>query len=238
MAKSTHTDIRTSWYAKPAGFLVWLFVRLISLTIRYRIHYADEAERALAGKERRIIALWHNRTLVPCYVYRNLLRATTPMSMITSASKDGAFLTAVANRFGMQTLRGSTNRRSVAVFIGMCKAVKRGSSMCIALDGPKGPLYKGSSGIARLASMTGVPITAIAFQYSSYWRINKAWDKFIIPKPFSRIDIRWSRPIHVPADLDEEQLQDYVEQARAELSHGTPDFPAFEAHERIMPARD
>ncbi len=237
MAKSTLTDVRSSWYAKPAGFIVWLFVRLVSLTIRYRIHFADEAEREKAGKERRIIALWHNRTLVPCHIYSNILKSTVPMTMITSASKDGAFLTAVANRFGMQTLRGSRNRRSVAVFIGMCKAVKRGSSMCIAPDGPKGPLYKGTPGIARLASVTGVPITAISIQFSSYWRINKAWDKFIIPKPFSRIDVRWSPPIHVPADQNDEQLQAYVERVCDELSYGTPDFSRFEAHERVKAVR-
>ncbi len=159
------------------------------------------------------------------------------MSMITSASKDGAFLTAVAHRFGMQTLRGSLNRRAVAVFIGMCKAVKRGSSMCIALDGPKGPLYKGSPGIVRLASMTGVPISAIAIQYSSYWRITKAWDKYIIPKPFSKVSVRWASPIHVPAELSDEDAATYLEKVREELSYGGPDFPHFEANERIKAVR-
>ncbi len=237
MAKSTLTDVRSSWYAAPAGFLVWLIVRLISLTIRYRIYFPNEADRESAGRERHIIALWHNRTLVPCYVYRNLLKSKVPMSMITSASKDGAFLTAVAHRFGMQTLRGSMNRRAVAVFIGMCKAVKRGSSMCIALDGPKGPIYKGSPGIVRLASVTGVPISAIAIQFSSYWRVNKAWDKYIIPKPFSTISLRWSPPIHVPADLDDNEAAEYIEKVREELSWGSPDFPHFDANERIKPAR-
>ncbi len=237
MAKSSLTDVRSSWYAAPAGFLVWLIVRLISLTIRYRIHFPDGAVRERAGKERHIIALWHNRTLVPCYVYRYLLKSNVPMSMITSASKDGAFLTAVAQRFGMKTLRGSINRRAVAVFIGMCKAVKRGSSMCIAIDGPKGPIYKGTPGVVRLASVTGVPISAIAIQYSSYWRVNKAWDKYIIPKPFSKISIRWAPPIHVPADLSEEEAAEYLEKVREELSFGGPDFPHFEANERIKPAR-
>ncbi len=226
MSRSQHTDLREARYTKLLGWVLWLFIRLLSATLRFRIHYATEEEKNTAGKQQRIFTLWHNRTLTPCYAYRYLIkpRPSVPMCMITSASKDGALLTRVAELFGMRTLRGSRNRRAVAVFIGMCKEVKRGASMCIAPDGPKGPLYGMTAGCVRLAAVTGVPIVGLSMNFSSYWRINKAWDKFIIPKPFSRVDIYWSAPIHVPKDISEEEHQDYEQQVAEAISLGAPDF--------------
>ena len=75
------------------------------------------------------------------------------MSMLTSASKDGAILEAVANDYGMRAVRGSSHRRGVAGFLDMVRELEDGCAMCITPDGPKGPRYKFRPGAVRLASM-------------------------------------------------------------------------------------
>ena len=35
----------------------------------------------------------------------------------------------------------------------------------------------------------------------------RSWDRFLIPKPFSTVCVRWDKPIHVPAELDNEAFE-------------------------------
>ena len=76
----------------------------------------------------------------------------------------------------------------------------------------------------RLASLSGYPIIPACIEYSSCWRISKAWDKFIIPKPFSRVTVTWGKKIYVPADITDEQQAEYCRMVEEALAHGTPDF--------------
>lgn len=146
------------------------------------------------------------------------------MSMLTSASKDGALLSTVAEDYGMRTVRGSSNRRGVAGFRDMLRELAEGCCMCITPDGPKGPRYKSHAGVIRLASVSGLPILPLCFDFSSCWRINKAWDAFVIPKPFSRVTILVQEPLYVPAGLDDVTQKEYMDKLDALLAYGRPDF--------------
>jgi lysophospholipid acyltransferase (LPLAT)-like uncharacterized protein len=178
----------------------------------------------ILGKKQCIVALWHNRTFVPCYVYRYCVKHEVPMSMLTRASKDGALLSTVAEDYGMRTVRGSSNRRGVAGFRDMLRELKEGYCMCITPDGPKGPRYKSHAGVIRLASVSGLPILPMCIDVPRCWRISKAWDGFVIPIPFSRITLVAREPLYVPADLDETAQREYMEKLDAVLAYGRPDF--------------
>ena len=144
--------------------------------------------------------------------------------MLTSASKDGALLSTVAEDYGMRTVRGSSHRRGVAGFRDMLRELQEGYCMCITPDGPKGPRYKSHPGVVRLASVSGLPIVPLCIDVPRCWRITKAWDGFVIPKPFSRITIIAKEPLRVPADMSDEQQREYMEKLDALLACGRPDF--------------
>lgn len=206
------------------GHLVWFFITLICFTLRKRI-IIEDAEGKKFGSYQCIIALWHNRVFVPCYVYRYYVKGKkVQMSMLTSASKDGALLATVAKDYGMRAVRGSSRRRGVAGFLDMVRELNDGCSMCITPDGPKGPIYKCHPGAVKLASVSGVPIVPACVSYSSFWRISKAWDGFVIPKPFSRVVLRLKQPLEIPADLSPEQQTEYCRKLEELLAEGTPDF--------------
>lgn len=206
------------------GHLVWFFITLICFTLRKKV-VLEDADGKPMGSFQCIIALWHNRVFVPCYVYRYVIKGKkVQMSMLTSASKDGALLATVAKDYGMRAVRGSSRRRGVAGFMDMLRELKDGCSMCITPDGPKGPIYKCHPGVIKLASVSGLPIVPARISYSSYWRIRKAWDGFVIPKPFSRVVVHLAKCIEVPADLTPEQQQEYCEKLNQALAAGTPDF--------------
>ena len=218
------SELRKKWWTVPVGHLVWFFITLICFTLRKKV-VLEDADGKLMGSFQCIIALWHNRVFVPCYVYRYVIKGKkVQMSMLTSASKDGALLATVAKDYGMRAVRGSSRRRGVAGFMDMLRELKDGCSMCITPDGPKGPIYKCHPGVIKLASVSGLPIVPARISYSSYWRIRKAWDGFVIPKPFSRVVVHLAKCIEVPADLTPEQQQEYCEKLNQALAAGTPDF--------------
>ncbi len=218
------TELRKKWWTRPLGHLLWLLITLLCVTLRKRVVSNRAGEDAL-GKKQYIIALWHNRTFVPCYFYKYVLKGKIPMSMLTSASKDGAMLATVAEDYGMRAVRGSSSRRGVAGFLDMMREVRAGYCMCITPDGPRGPLYRCHPGVIKLASLSGVPIIPVNISFSSCWRIRKAWDRFIIPKPFSRVVLQAGEPISVPADLSDDDIIDYSVMLEQALASGAPDFP-------------
>lgn len=223
---SSSLEKRSKWWTRIAGHVVWFLISAVCATLRKRVEFRGAAADYL-GRKQCIIALWHNRTFTPCYVYRYCLKAVVPMSMLTSASKDGALLATVAEDYGMRSVRGSSHRRGAAGFRDMLRELEDGCCMCITPDGPKGPCYKCRPGVIRLASVSGLPILPLCIDIPSCWRIKKAWDGFVIPKPFSRITVQVGEPLFVPGDLDEDTQKEYMEKLDALLAAGRPDFDAI-----------
>jgi lysophospholipid acyltransferase (LPLAT)-like uncharacterized protein len=72
----------------------------------------------------------------------------------------------------------------------------------------------------------------------SAWTLN-TWDKFMIPKPFSRALVRLSRKIVVPSDANDSQMSNCHAQLQAALERvtqfaeenvmrvGSEEFPAI-----------
>ena len=195
------SELRQKWWSRPLGHVLWLVITLVCFTLRKRL-IGDT--QALLNRQC-IVAIWHNRIFIPCYMYRYVLRGRIPMSMLTSASKDGAMLAAVAQDYGMRAVRGSSRRRGAVGFMDMVREMEAGCHMCITPDGPKGPLYHCHPGVIKLASLSGAPVQPIRIRYSRCWRA-ASWDRFIVPLPFSRIEMELCEPLHVPRELREGEL--------------------------------
>lgn len=192
---------RQKWWTRPLGHIVWFCITMICFTLRRRV-----TGQAMYLEEHQVIAaMWHNRIFSPCFFYRYDIRGKAPMSMLTSASKDGTMLTVVAQNYGMRTVRGSSRRRGAAGFLDMVSELKQGCSMCITPDGPKGPRYRCHPGVVKLASMSGIPILPLRIHYSCAWRV-PSWDGFYVPLPFSRAELTSDGPITVPPNLSADEL--------------------------------
>ena len=70
------------------------------------------------------------------------------------------------------------------------------------VDGPRGPRGVIKAGLISMAQLSGVPIVPVAISVTRAW-VLKSWDRFLIPKPFSTVFVRWGAPIAVPASLDD-----------------------------------
>lgn len=183
-----HTHIsQPTWRHFILLFPMYLLVRLWQATIRMRASDAKSLEN-LEDKKRLIGLAWHNRIFfLPMCKY--IFRPNFPMSGLVSASRDGAWLCAFFKFLGIGTVRGSSKRRGAHAIISMVETLQHTSDIFITPDGPRGPRYVCKPGFLSVAKSSGARILMLRITPSSFWTINATWDKFILPKPFSRVTV-------------------------------------------------
>ena len=106
---------------------------------------------------------------------------------------------------GFGVVRGSTFNGGSVALRQLAERAKR-ENLTITPDGPRGPRRRLAPGCVFLASTLGIPLVAMGLGYDRPWRVG-TWDRFAIPKPWSRARAVVSRAIHVPADLDREGIE-------------------------------
>ncbi len=93
-------------------------------------------------------------------------------------------------------------------FIEALRALKEGYSIAMTADVPKGPARKSGVGIVQLAKHSGRPVLPVAVATSRSIELN-SWDKASVNLPFGRGSIAVSDLIWVPADADDDTLEEY-----------------------------
>jgi lysophospholipid acyltransferase (LPLAT)-like uncharacterized protein len=145
-------------------------------------------------------------------------RTNANFCTMTSTSTDGEMMTRLLSLMGYKSVRGSSTRGGAMALLQMIKTCSTNKlNPVIAVDGPKGPIYKVKKGVLELAKQTGFPILPVAVTYSSAFCINKSWNKAMIPKPFSRATIKFGRQIMIPRTADKIKLESFRVELEMEL---------------------
>jgi len=203
-------EIRGNRKARLIGKTAGWLIRLVTATMRVEIvDNAGVSDGRHPGSV--VYSLWHNRIFCPACVLRKKLKGRTSV-VLTSASKDGAILESAMAVFGTEAARGSSSRRGAAALVALRKAIKAGKDVTITPDGPRGPVYVVQPGVVKLSQASRAPIVIVDVELSNYWQLG-TWDKFRIPKPFSKVKVTLNEPMVVPAELSEEEF----EQVRLDL---------------------
>jgi lysophospholipid acyltransferase (LPLAT)-like uncharacterized protein len=80
------------------------------------------------------------------------------------------------------------------------------SSLVLTPDGPRGPRRSLAEGSIFLASRLQMPIVCMGFGFDRPWR-QRSWDRFAIPRPFSRARAVISPFLEIPPDLDRQGIE-------------------------------
>ena len=224
MSTRKRNEIRGDRTSALIGTTAGWAMKLVSATLRIKLR--DECGLGIAEGPSRlppaIYILWHNRFFCVPPAWNRLCYGKRTTIALTSASRDGDMVARAMAVFGLGAIRGSSSRRAVAALVGLKRALQDGNDVCLTPDGPRGPRYKIQPGFIKLAQATGAPIIPIHLRFSSAWRL-KTWDRFVIPKPFSRVEVTFDRPIYVPADLDETAFDQRLAEIESILVAGTDD---------------
>ena len=210
----------------------YAFIRLIGPTLRVCVSREEGAQESV-GQRPLIISFWHACIIPATYLFRN-----AGIRVMSSNSYDGEYMGRIIGKFGFVAVKGSSSRNAVRALLGLRRALKEGWSVAFTLDGPRGPRYKVKPGPVALARSSGVPLTMFHIAVERAWVLN-TWDRLIIPKPFSRVLVRFGKLIPVPADASEEDLERYTAELQAALDRvcefaeesvkkvGTAEFPYY-----------
>jgi len=197
-------------------FLINFFVRLLSLTLRFKIVTDNQnfvMPPARAHQRGCLYAFWHGDLLLNTYAFRK-----TDVYGIVSRSRDGEMLVRLLKSWGYRNfIRGSSSRGWASLFKESVSALKRGGQIGIAPDGPRGPYHKVNPGIIKMAQTTGCDIVPLGFGYSNKRHL-KSWDKFTLPMPFSKIVFLIGLAFQVPADADKATLKALSDKLEADLN--------------------
>lgn len=213
------------WHQRLVAWLIWLLAGTITATIRFRLH-DPHGFITRADVKQSIFCIWHNR-LALCvkmyYAYGQKRDDAPGLAGLVSASRDGALLSAIFQRFGVQPVRGSSSRRGAQALVEMNSWAERGYDLALTPDGPRGPQYVFADGAVTLAQITGLPLVPASFYLNWKIQVTKSWDQFQIPLPFARCDVYLGKVFPIPRELTEEQRLKLKQEVEVELRSITRD---------------
>jgi lysophospholipid acyltransferase (LPLAT)-like uncharacterized protein len=162
----------------PLGYVL---MRFYWFTSQKNFHIEGEIT-----PQQHIVVCWHGELLCSPQAYRHF-HPKQPSSGIISRHFDGEIIARILGYFGIVPLRGSSSKGAKQVLLEAFRALKKGDDLLVTPDGPRGPRHEISQGALALAMKAKAPILAVNYIPSSYWQL-KSWDRFVVPKPFARLD--------------------------------------------------
>jgi len=190
-------------------FFIHLIMRI--LWVSYRKEYTLISQLPQTNS---ISLCWHGELFISPQVYRKFYPKSQTYAII-SQHLDGEIISKVLNKFNILSTRGSSSKRAVGVLIEALKLSKKNNSILITPDGPRGPRYSFSDGAIILAQKNNLPLFVVNFKVKNnhFWQF-RSWDRFVIPKPFSKLIITMHTFDAQNLSLDEakEQLSSQMRQ--------------------------
>lgn len=187
------TDDKRDWKLSLVVGIGTLFLRVLASTWRFRITNGASYERMRAENRPFVFAFWHGQLLPLLWVHRS-----QRVRIVISSHRDGEIVAQIAERLGHQTIRGSSSRGAARALLGIVRELEAGNEIAITPDGPRGPARKFATGALVASQRVGAPIIGIGVSVSRAWHL-KSWDRFMIPKPFSRVSVAYTEPTLVTA---------------------------------------
>lgn len=179
------------------SFFGALAIRLIGPTIRFQVICEDGGPpQSDPLHVPAVYCFWHRCVFPATWFYRN-----RDIAVMTSESYDGEYIARIIEHFGFRAVRGSSSRGAVRALLGMHTQIEQGRVAAFTIDGPRGPMYVAKPGPVLLARNTQVPLVVFHIALERAW-VLKSWDKFMVPKPFTRAALVTSKFMHVPKGAD------------------------------------
>jgi lysophospholipid acyltransferase (LPLAT)-like uncharacterized protein len=190
-----------------------LALLILGRTWRVQVIGWEGIQRVMALRAPLVMITWHGRMIVPTWH----MRKRRLVAMI-SRHRDGEMVTRLVERLGYETVRGSSTRGGAEAALEILDRVKAGQIAAMICDGPRGPIYRMKPGAPFLALRAAAFVIPATFAAEKAW-IFKSWDRFQVPKPFSRVHLLYGEPIP-PQDpqTDLDQFTQTLEDALNDLT--------------------
>ncbi len=190
--------INTRTVARRAfPYLYRLIIRLIAMTCRVTVQGQPVLDTLRANDQPWVYVAWHNNVAMLSWYLRN-----QNIACLVSNSKDGELIARSVAPWDFAPVRGSSSAGGAKALISMIRAVKEGKTGLLTPDGPRGPVFECQPGAVMIGHKTARPLVPAHLEADRLWVFPRSWDLHKVPKPFSRIVIRYGEPVWIPAQLD------------------------------------
>ncbi len=202
---------------RALGSTAAAYVRLVGVT--NRLIYEGSVDYDTFDLDRPvIITMWHGQHLMLPAVRRKGHKVVA----LISRHRDGDLNAIIAEKLGVETVRGSAAREQSRVierggiggFMKLRTALREGKSVTLTADLSRAVARRAGIGIIQLARASGVPIAPIALA-ASRRRVVDSWDHTTVSLPFGRIAMVVGDFISVPRSAGDEAM----EERRLALEH-------------------
>ncbi len=198
------------------GFL-YRFVRCYAWTFRLRVENEQEWIGHIEGGGTVLLCAWHQQFFSAIRHFRQY-RHFHPHIMI-SRSKDGALIAGIARRSGWHPVRGSSSCGGRPAMRDVITGLRGSRLAGHIVDGPRGPAGQVKAGVIRMALATQAVIVPFYVTADKAWYFN-SWDRFMLPKPFARVRLRFDRPFYLSPKIDEAGFETQRDALEREMRSG------------------
>ena len=178
-----------------------LLIRGITSTVRIHREGFERFCSMQAAGHMGILAFFHGRQFLLVGCFRG-----SKLAIMTSLSRDGELQARTMTGLGYGIIRGSASRGGARGLIGLLKLMEEGYCPCMAVDGPKGPIHEVKPGTVYLAKKAGVPVFPLVSSARPARVFDRAWDRYLLPYPFSRGAVILGEPMDFDADMSQEAI--------------------------------
>ena len=194
------------------NYFLFNVVNVLCKTLRITFINKNVIEKLDKDGKNYVLAFWHGSMLIPWFLGRN-----KNFAALISKSKDGDLLSRILKGWHYEVVRGSSSTGGNVALGIMVDYAKNNYSIAITPDGPKGPIHKSKAGAVITAKKSGLPLVMVGIGHEKK-RILKSWDKFEIPKFFSKVKVVYSDPVFVKSDLSYDETYKVIENCELELN--------------------
>ncbi len=187
-------------------------IEVLVKTLHIEFHNQQVLDNLERNGEHFILAFWHGTMLLPWHVFKD-----KKYMGLTSQSKDGNVLAKLLSRWNYVVTRGSSSQGGKVALAIMIDFAKYEGSVMVTPDGPRGPGMKFKAGAVVASQRSESPLVLLGVGYEKKWQL-RSWDKFQIPKPFSKVRLVFSQPVRVNKMAQRDEVSMAIEQCDSDLN--------------------
>jgi len=189
---------------KPAGIVIHWIIRLYCATFRLKVENETEWLNYLEQGGRVLLCGWHQQFFAGIRFFKKYKKYKP--ALMSSKSLDGQIAAGVAKRVGFHTVWGSSSKSASAALKEMILRLKDYRFALHILDGPRGPAGVVKAGAIAIAHGAGAVIVPGVIIVDRAWYLH-SWDRFMIPKPFARVTIKYLPKLELPPEMNKAEYE-------------------------------
>jgi lysophospholipid acyltransferase (LPLAT)-like uncharacterized protein len=194
------------WLTSLVPGLLYHLLRAYSWTFRLHVENEKPWLDYLQGGGRVLLCGWHQQFFAAIRHFKTY--APYRPALMISQSKDGDIIAGIAEKSGWHTVRGSSSRdggRALKEMVGQLQLTGLAAHV---VDGPRGPAGIIKAGAVSLARASGAVVVPLYTASDRAWYFN-SWDRFMLPKPFAKVNLRFGDMLDLSTGEGDEAFEDH-----------------------------